>query len=121
MKLASKLFASVLAFAVAAPVLAADKPAGDKPADKKPAAGATADKPKAKGLKGAVVKVDGTNLVIKNKEGKETTVSTNNETKVTIDGKDAKLADLKADQMVTVSPAEGTAQTIVVAAPKAKK
>ena len=116
---ASKLFASVLALAVAGPVLAADKPA-EKPGDKKPAAGA--DKPKAKTLKGAVVKVDGTNLVIKaGKEGKETTVSTNNETKVTIEGKDAKLADLKADQLVTVTPAEGTAQTIVVAAPKPKK
>ena len=118
---ASKLFASVLALAVAGPVLAADKPA-EKPGDKKPAAGAAAEKPKAKGLKGAVVKVDGTNLVIKaGKEGKETTVSTNNETKVTIEGKDAKLADLKADQVVTVSPAEGTAHTIVVAAPKPKK
>jgi hypothetical protein len=119
MKLASKLFASFLALAVAGPVLAADKPA-----EKKPDAAAGAEKPKAKaGLRGTVVKVDGDKLTIKaGKDGKETVVTTSKETKVKIEGKDATLADLKEGQMVNVSPAEGTALTVSVApAAKPKK
>lgn len=84
---------------------------------------AAADKPKAaKGVKGKVVKVDGTNLVIAvGKDGTEKTIATDDKTKVTIEGKEATLADLKAGLMVAISPAEGTAATIEVAAPKPKK
>jgi hypothetical protein len=81
-----------------------------------------AKKPKA--LKGKVVKVDGDKLVLatgNKKEPKEVTVTADADTKVMIEGKAAKLADLKEGQQVTITPAEGTAQAIVVAAPKPKK
>ena len=105
-----KLFVAVIAASLVSPVLAA------QPLNKTVAPLAAGEK-KAKALHGAVVKVDGDKLTIKVKD-KETVVATDANTKVTIEGKDAKLADLKADQVVTVTPAEGTAQTIVVAAPK---
>ena len=107
-----KLLVAVIAASLVSPVLAA-MPVNSTViplADKKPAG---------KTLKGAVVKVDGDKLTIKAKD-KETVVATDANTKVTIDGKDAKLADLKEGQMVTVTPAEGTATTIVVAAAKPK-
>ncbi len=73
------------------------------------------------GLFGTVVKVDGTNLVIKQMvrggEAKEITVATDDKTKVTLDGKDAKLADLKAGMRVIVNPAEGTATTVAATTP----
>ena len=77
---------------------------------------------KAKAVRGKVVKVDGDKLVIaKGKNGEEVTIATNADTKITIEGKEAKLADLQAGQVVAVTPAEGTATTIVVAAPKKEK
>jgi ribosomal protein L14E/L6E/L27E len=78
---------------------------------------------KAKRLRGQVIKVDGTNLVIKSgKKGeeKEVTVATDAKTVVTIDGKDGKLADLKEGQRVQITPDTGTAEKIEVRAPKAK-
>jgi hypothetical protein len=75
-------------------------------------------------LKGAVVKVDGTNLVVNSgKKGgdKEITVETNEKTVVTIEGKEGKLADLKPGQRVTVTPDTGVAEKIEVPIPKAKK
>lgn len=127
MKLRTHLLAAALAFGLAVPAFAADKP--EKPAGDKPAAAAAADKPakgdkKAKGVRGKVVKVDGDKLVLssgKKGEEKEVAVTTGASTKVVIDGKEAKLADLKAGQVVMVSPAEGTAETITVAAAKPKK
>jgi len=77
-----------------------------------------------KGLRGKVVKVDGANVVVKTwareGEGKEVTVATDDKTVVTIDEKEAKVADLKADMTVLVTPAEGTA-TKIVARTKAPK
>jgi hypothetical protein len=77
--------------------------------DKKPAHPA--------GLRGKVVKVDGANVVIMTrardaKEGKEVTVATDDKTAVTIDGKDAKVADLKAGMYVSITPETGTATKI---------
>ncbi len=71
----------------------------------------------ARGLRGTVVKVDGTNVVVKTMaarggEAKEVTVATDDKTVVTLDGKEAKLADLKADVYVSVIPVEGTATKI---------
>ena len=85
--------------------IAADKPAaaGDKPAKKA-----------ADGVGGEVVSVDGTNVKIKGKDGAEVTVATDANTAVMIDGKEAKVADLKAGQKVRVSPATGTAAKITV-------
>jgi hypothetical protein len=45
-------------------------------------------------------------------------VTTNDKTTVTIDGKDAKVADLKADLYVIVTPREGTAEKIVATTTK---
>lgn len=73
-------------------------------------------KPKpAPGLMGVVVKVDGADVTIKAGKGadaKEVVVKTDADTKVTVDGQDGKVADLKAGMMVKVSPADGTAKKI---------
>jgi hypothetical protein len=93
-----------------------------KPVTPKPA---KADKPaKGTGIRGKVVKVDGTNLVVTTgKKGQETekTVVTDDKTVVTIEGKEGKLADLKAGQVVRITPDTGTATKIEVPMPKAKK
>jgi len=52
---------------------------------------------------GKVVKVDGEKLTMTDKAGKEHTHAVSKIAKVTIDGKDAKLADLKAGQDITVT------------------
>jgi hypothetical protein len=105
---------TVLAIAMmTAAVPAADKPAkGEKGAKK------------AAGLKGTVVKVDGSKLVIssgKKAEAKEVTVETNDKTVITVEGQTAKLADLKPGQKVVISPETGTAEKIDVPVVKAKK
>ncbi len=71
-----------------------------------------------KTLRGEVVKVDNGKITIKNNKGKETTVTTDTNTKTTIEGAAAKVADLKAGQKVVVTVANGTATKIEV--PKAK-
>jgi hypothetical protein len=93
-------------------------------ADDKPATPAKADKASKKALKGSVVKVDGTKLVIsagKKSDPKEVTVETDDKTVITVDGTAAKLADLKPGQKVTISPDSGTATKIEATAPKGKK
>jgi hypothetical protein len=87
-----------------------------------------ADKPKDKPkvLRGTVVKVDGTNVTIltrasKDAEAKEVIVATDEKTKITIDGKEAKLEDLKKDIRVQVTPDTGTAVEIKARAPKQPK
>lgn len=73
-------------------------------------------------INGVVVKVEGTNLVIKQgKEGKEVTVATDEKTEVVIKGQAGKLADLKEGMKVSVSPVTGTAKKIQVFTPKAPK
>jgi len=78
-------------------------------------------KQKAKGEKkpsvsGVVVKVEGEKLVVKvapkGGDAKEVTVTTDNKTKVTLDGKKAALGDLKEGMKVKVTPDTGTAQKI---------
>jgi hypothetical protein len=83
-------------------------------------------KEKPKVLRGTVVKVDGKNVVImtrasKDAEAKEVTVVTDEKTKITIDGKEAKLEDLKKDMRVQVTPDTGTAVEIKARAPKQPK
>ena len=110
MKVWTKLFAVLAMVALVSAVNAADP--------KPPKAAKKAS------LKGAVVKVDGTKLVVNNgKKGgdKEVTVETNDKTVVMIEGKEAKLADLKPGQRVTVTPDTGVAEKIEVPIPKAKK
>jgi hypothetical protein len=107
MKLANVL-AAVAVLGVACYVLAEDTPT---------------TKPHHDHIGGKIVKIDGTNIVIKtwahgDQEAKEVTVATDDKTVFTLDGKDAKLADMKADLFVRVTPKEGTA-TKVVASTKA--
>lgn len=52
---------------------------------------------------GKVVKVDGDKLVMTDKAGKEHTHLVGNAAKVIVDGKDAKLSDLKPGQEITVT------------------
>ena len=107
-----KLWTTVLAV-VALAAMTAAVPAADK----------AAKKAKNAGLKGSVVKVDGTKLVIssgKKSDAKEVTVETDDKTVVTVEGQPAKLADLKPGQKVVVTPETGTAQTIDVPKAKAK-
>jgi len=70
------------------------------------------------GLSGKIVKVDGDKVIVKpdQKDAKEVTVATDAKTKVTVDGKEGKLADLKATMAVMVTPAEGTAELIAAKA-----
>jgi len=74
-----------------------------------------------RGLMGKIVKVEGTNVVVgtRQEDGttKETTVATDDKTEITVDRKAAKLADLKADMMVSVTPATGTATRISARSP----
>ena len=81
----------------------------------------TDTKPAVKTLVGKVVKVEGEKVIVKtgDKEPKEVTVTTDAKTKVTVDGKEAKVADLKANMSVTVTPAEGIAEKIEAKAPAA--
>ena len=70
-------------------------------------------------LRGKVVSVDaekGT-LVVKPRQGDNVTVTTDKDTKVTVDGKEAKLADVKADMLAEVTPKDGVAKTIVAKVP----
>jgi len=70
-----------------------------------------------KSMTGTVVKVDGANVTVKAGE-KEVVVVTDDKTAVTVDGKEAKVADLKAGMAVTVTPDTGTAAKIVATTPK---
>ena len=108
MKTWTKWFAVLAIVAMVSAVHAADDAAKPK---------------KNNGLRGKVVKVDGTNLVIssgKKGEEKEVTVATDAKTVVTIEGKEGKLADLTAGQRVVVTPATGTAEKIEVPMRKPK-
>jgi hypothetical protein len=74
--------------------------------------------PNLRPLTGQVVKVDGANVTVKVRMGRdantsEVVVATDANTAVTIDATAAKVADLKADLYVTVTPRTGVAQKIV--------
>jgi hypothetical protein len=74
-----------------------------------------ADSATADMLRGKVVKVDGVNLTVKTGRGdaaKEVVVITDDKTAVTLDGKAAKVADLKEGNWVRVTPVTGTATKI---------
>lgn len=63
---------------------------------------------KAHHMKGTISSIDGDTVVVSvtNKSGtaKDHKVKTDSNTKITLDGKDAKLSDLKSGQEVTVTP-----------------
>jgi hypothetical protein len=74
-------------------------------------------------LKGFVVQAADNALVLKTffreKNGEEVSVATNDDTKVTLDGKPAKLSDVKKGQWAHASPSEGTVTKLDVFTPKA--
>ena len=78
----------------------------------KPAKAPKADKP----VMGQVKSVaeDGKSIVIMTmgKTPTEMTITVDEKTVYTLDGKDAKITDLKADLYVTVKPGTGTATTV---------
>ena len=121
--------ALVVAGLVSTGFAADDKAAADKAAQKAAKAAERAanpeKKPKVKAVKGRLVKVDGSNLVLnvakKGEEAKEVTIATDANTKVTIDGKEAKLSDIPAGVMVGAMPDTGVAQQIIVQTPKPKQ
>jgi hypothetical protein len=78
-----------------------------------------ADEAKPATLKGTVVKVEEAKVTVKVGD-KEVVVVTDSKTVVTLDGKDAKVADLKAGLRVSVTPVEGVATTIKARTPKAE-
>jgi hypothetical protein len=106
MKLAN-LLAVVAILGLAGMAYAADEPSPSP-----------SPKPKFDGIGGKIVKVDGAKITVKTRahrgeDAKEVVVTTDDKTTVTLDDKDAKVADLKVDMFVRVSPAEGTATKIV--------
>lgn len=76
-----------------------------------------------KGLKGRVVKVDGTKITIKIKGGEEKVIDTDDSTKFTLDGKTATISDVKPDERITANPETGVATevTLVTKGKKADK
>ena len=72
---------------------------------------------------GHFVKVDGKNLVYKGGKkgaGKEYEVATDDKTKVTIDGKEGKLDDIKPDTLIEVTVADKIATVIAATTAPAK-
>ena len=65
---------------------------------------------------GTIVKVDGKNIVVQQMArggaGKEVTVATDDKTTFVVDCEDGKLADLKADMRVIITPETGTATKV---------
>lgn len=113
-----KILVAVLAASLVSPIFTASTFAKDA----KPLA--AGEKKAGKVVRGTVEKVDGDKVTIKTagKESKEVVVATDANTKVkNADGTDGKLADLKEGTNISVSPAEGTAQTITIGAPKKAK
>ena len=88
----------------------------------KPTKADRAAKKAEKGVTGTVLKVDGTNIVVqtKGKQGGEVTIATDANTKFTVNGKDATIADVKAGESVTASPAGATAQKVTIKEPRQK-
>src|SRR5438874_159825 len=69
-------------------------------------------------MKGYVVRLEGKDLIFKDKI--EVRVTTTDKTEITLDGKPAKLSDLKAGLFVQVLSADETASRIIARTPKGK-
>lgn len=109
MRLFAAVLVSALMFGLAPSVHAAHK---NLAADSAAASG----QQKHRAVHGTVVKVDGSTLVIsvtnKNGQTRDRKIKTDDKTKVTVDGKDAKLADLKAGEKVTITTEKRVATEI---------
>jgi biopolymer transport protein ExbD len=71
-------------------------------------------------LDGTIKKVDGDKLTVTDKDKKDTTVTVNKDAKITLDGKEAKVTDLKEGQTVTVTHEDGKASAVAAKAAKEK-
>jgi hypothetical protein len=71
-------------------------------------------------MKGYIVRIDGANLIFKDKAGPEVTAATTDLTEITLDGKPATLSDLKPGLFVQVLSAADKADKIIAKTPKAK-
>ena len=68
---------------------------------------------KATTFKGTIVEIkDGVKVVVKDKDGKKVTFTTDAKTEVTINGKAAKVSELASGMEVTVTPPKGLATKI---------
>ena len=61
-----------------------------------------------RGTGGEIKSINGDTLTLQNREGEESTVKTSNDTQVRIDGKPAKLSDLKVGDRVMVRGTKGS-------------
>jgi hypothetical protein len=105
MKVAKMLAMAAVLAMVAGVALAADEGGKKRPE-------------RAPGLRGKIVRVEGTSVVIKKwareeAQRTEVTVATDDKTAVTIDGKEATVANLAKDMYVLITPETGTAQKIL--------
>ncbi len=73
-------------------------------------------------LEGTIKKVDSdkNTIVVKAKGDKEVTVTVNKDAKVTLDGKDAKLTDLKEGQTVKITHEDNKASAVEAKKAKGK-
>ena len=79
---------------------------------------------KDKGVKGQITAIDGAKVTVSTggkKNPMTVDVTTDANTVVTRDGKDAKVADLKVGDYVTVTPDTGTATSITASTTKPEK
>lgn len=105
------LFAAVVVASVSLAFAADDAKPAHKPFD---------------GVRGKIAKVDGANVTVttmnrETKETKDVVVATDDKTAVKIDGKEAKVADLKEGMYAKITPATGTAATIEAFTKKPEK
>ena len=65
-------------------------------------------------MKGTIKKVDAdkSSLVVTDKDKKDVTVTVNKDAKITLDGKEAKFADLKEGQTVKVTEEDAKASAV---------
>lgn len=83
-----------------------------------------AEAAKEKALKGKISAVDGMKITVTSggkKNPQTVDVTCDDKTTVTLDGKDAKVADLKSGYYVSITPATGTATSITATTTKPEK
>lgn len=64
------------------------------------------------GVHGKVDSTTATSIVVKDREGNTSTITVDSNTKYTLDGKDATLADVKPGEFVNAMPETGTATSV---------
>ena len=105
MKQGLKALALLAAMTLGGAVIAADAPApGGTEAPKKTA--------RAPGVRGKVTKVENGKITVAARGGAEATVTVDDKTKVTLDGADAKIGDIKEGMFISATPETGTATEV---------